>query len=335
MSDTLVKTGRIVTVFGGSGFVGRHVVRALAKDGWRIRVATRRPDLAFHLQPLGRVGQIHAVQANVRYPASIAAALKGAEAVVNLVAVLNESGRQSFDAVHVFGARTVAKAAAEAGITNVVHMSALGADVNSDSAYARTKGESESAVMAACPGAIVLRPSVIFGPEDSFFNRFAAIARFSPILPLFGGGETKFQPVYVGDVAEAVARALSGYGRAGTTYELGGPQVKTFRELMKYVCDVTGRSRLLLPVPNELANPMALGTEIAAKLSLGLFPKTLLLTRDQVKLLGRDNIVSAAAQSETRTLDGLCILPEAIESIVPKYLGRFRKTGQFADHKPA
>jgi NADH dehydrogenase len=335
MSDTLVKTGRIVTVFGGSGFVGRHVVRALAKDGWRIRVATRRPDLAFHLQPLGRVGQIHAVQANVRYPASIAAALKGAEAVVNLVAVLNESGRQSFDAVHVFGARTVAKAAAEAGITNVVHMSALGADVNSDSAYARTKGESESAVMAACPGAIVLRPSVIFGPEDSFFNRFAAIARFSPILPLFGGGETKFQPVYVGDVAEAVARALSGYGRAGTTYELGGPQVKTFRELMKYVCDVTGRSRLLLPVPNELANPMALGTEIAAKLSFGLFPKTLLLTRDQVKLLGRDNIVSAAAQSETRNLNGLCILPEAIESIVPKYLGRFRKTGQFADHKPA
>jgi len=211
MSDNLVKTGRIVTVFGGSGFIGRHVVRALARDGWRIRVATRRPDLAFHLQPLGRVGQIHAVQANVRYPASIAAALKGAEAVVNLVSVLNERGRQNFESLNGFGSRAVAKAAADAGITNMVHMSAIGADLDSDSAYARTKAEGERSVLMAVPSAIVLRPSVVFGPEDSFFNRFAAIARMSPVLPLIGGGETKMQPVYVGDVAEAVEYMSSNF----------------------------------------------------------------------------------------------------------------------------
>ena len=335
MSDNLVKTGRIVTVFGGSGFIGRHVVRALARDGWRIRVATRRPDLAFHLQPLGRVGQIHAVQANVRYPASIAAALKGAEAVVNLVSVLNERGRQNFESLNGFGSRAVAKAAADASITNMVHMSAIGADLNSDSTYARTKAEGERSVLMAVPSAIVLRPSVVFGPEDSFFNRFAAIARMSPVLPLIGGGETKMQPVYVGDVAEAVARALSGYGRAGATYELGGPEVKSFRELMQYVCDVTGRRRFLAPLPNEIANIVALGTELADKVSFGLFPDMMLLSRDQVKLLGRDNVVSADAKAEARTLDGLCILPEAMESIVPKYLTRFRKAGQFSDHKPA
>ncbi len=335
MSDELIKTGRIVTVFGGSGFVGRHVVRALARQGWRIRVASRRPDLAYHLQPLGRVGQIHAVQANLRYPESVASALRGAEAVVNLVAVLSEHGAQNFGALHVQGARAVAQAAAAADISNVVHVSALGADARSDSLYARTKGEGEAEMLAACPDAVIMRPSVIFGPEDAFFNRFAALARMSPALPLFGGGETKFQPVYVGDVAEAIARALAGRAQAGSAYELGGPEVKTFRELMQYVCNVTGRRRLLLPLPFAAGNAMAFGTELADKLSLGLFPKMLLTTRDQMKMLAVDNVVSAEAIAEQRTLEGLGIRPEAIESIVPTYLARFRKTGQFDAHKAA
>jgi NADH dehydrogenase len=335
MSDELIKTGRIVTVFGGSGFVGRHVVRALARQGWRIRVASRRPDLAFHLQPLGRVGQIHAVQANLRYPESVAAALRGSEAVVNLVAVLTERGTQNFGALHVRGARTVARAAADADISNVVHVSAIGADPQSASLYARTKGEGEAEVLAACPDAVIMRPSIIFGPEDSFFNRFAALARMSPALPLFGGGETKFQPVYVGDVAEAIARALEGRAQTGAAYELGGPEVKTFRELMQYVCDVIGRRRLLLPLPFAAGEAMAFGTELADSLSLGLFPKMLLTTRDQMKLLAVDNVVSEQAVAEFRTLQGLGIHPEAIESIVPTYLARFRKAGQFESHKAA
>jgi uncharacterized protein YbjT (DUF2867 family) len=329
MAEDLIKTGRIVTVFGGSGFLGRHVVRALARKGWRIRVATRRPDLAFHLQPIGRVGQIHAVQANVRYPASIAAALRGADAVVNLVAVLNESGRQRFDAVHAFGARAVARAARDAGISELVHVSALGADRESASAYARTKAEGEAAVLDAVPDAVILRPSILFGPEDSFFNRFAALARMSPFLPLFGGGHTRFQPAYVGDAAEAVALGLDGTARKGTIYEIGGPEIRTFRELMQYVCDVTGRKRLLVPVPFEAASLFAHGTEIADMLSFGLFPKMLLTTRDQVTLLRSDNVVSDAAEREGRTLKGLGIAPETMEAIVPSYLVRFRKTGQF------
>ncbi len=335
MSDELVKTGRIVTVFGGSGFVGRHVVRALARQGWRIRVACRRPDLAYHLQPLGRVGQIHAVQANLRYPDSVAAALHGAEAVVNLVAILTEHGAQKFESLHVNGARAVAQAAAQAGIDNVVHVSALGADAQSDSLYARTKGEGEAEMLSARPETVIFRPSIIFGPEDSFFNRFAALARISPVLPLFGGGETKFQPVYVGDVAEAISRALAGRAQAGAVYELGGPQVKTFRELMQYVCDVTGRRRLLLPLPFAAGDVMARGTELADSLSLGLFPKMLLTTRDQIKLLAVDNVVGAKAAADHRTLEGLGIHPEAIESIVPTYLTRFRKAGQFEKQKLA
>ena len=335
MSDELIKTGRIVTVFGGSGFVGRHVVRALAKQGWRIRVACRRPDLANHLQPLGRVGQIHAVQANLRYPASVASALRGAEAVVNLVAVLTESGAQTFAALHVAGARAVAQAAAAAGISNVVHVSAIGADAGSDSLYARTKGMGEGEMLLACPDAVIMRPSIIFGPEDAFFNRFAALARMSPALPLFGGGESKFQPVYVGDVAEAIARALAGQAEAGAAYELGGPEVKTFRQLMQYVCDVTGRRRLLLPLPFAAGNAMAFGTELADKLSLGLFPKMLLTTRDQMKLLAVDNVVSPQAVATHHTLQDLGIHPEAIESIVPTYLTRFRKSGQFESQKTA
>ena len=226
---------RIVTVFGGSGFIGRHLVRALARDGWRVRVATRRPDLAFHLQPLGRVGQINAVQANVRYPDSLAAALRGAEAAVNLVGILAPWGKQTFDSVQAEGAGAVARAVAAAGIANFVHMSAIGADARSNSAYARTKAEGEAAVLSALPSATILRPSVVFGPEDQFFNRFAAMARLMPALPLIGGGKTKMQPVYVGDVAEAGARLLRGQGEAGAIYELGGPAVRTMRELLEYV----------------------------------------------------------------------------------------------------
>lgn len=329
MTGTSVAQDQVVTVFGGSGFVGRHVVRALAMRGWRIRVASRRPDLAIHVQPTGRVGQVNAVQANLRYPASVAAALKGSAAVVNLVGILAEGGRQNFEAVHTFGARAVVHAAQEAGITNLVHVSAIGADPEGEALYARSKGRAEALVREAMPSAVIFRPSVVFGPEDDFFNRFAAMARLSPALPLIGGGETKFQPVYVGDVAEAVAVALGGEAGAGEPYELGGPAVRSFRELMAYVCAVTGRPRLLVPIPFSMARFPAAATEIASTLLLGAFPKTFAITRDQVKMLEVDNIVSAAAQSGGRTLQGLGIEPHAMESVVPSYLYRFRKTGQF------
>jgi uncharacterized protein YbjT (DUF2867 family) len=309
----------LVTVFGGSGFLGRHVVRALARRDYRIRVAVRRPDLAGHLQPLGRVGQIHAVQANVRYPDSVAAAARHAEVVINLVGVLFERGQQRFPAVHVEGAAAVARAAAAAG-ARMIHVSAIGADANSPSEYARTKAAGEAAVHAAVPAATVFRPSIVFGPEDDFFNRFAAMARLSPLLPLVGGGHTRFQPVFVGDVAEAIARAAAGEAAGGTTYELGGPEVKTFRELMEFVLATTGRRRLLVPLPFPLAAFQAT--------FLQLLPKPL-LTPDQVKLLQVDNVVSSEAERERRTLPALGIAPATIEAIVPTYLWRFRKHGQF------
>jgi NADH dehydrogenase len=308
---------RLVTVFGGSGFVGRHVVRALARRDYRIRVAVRRPDLAGHLQPLGRVGQIHAVQANLRYPDSVAAAARHSEAVVNLVAILFERGRQTFPAVHVAGADTVARAAVGA---RMVHVSALGADPNSPSRYARTKALGEDAVRAVAPNATIFRPSIVFGPEDDFFNRFGSMAQLSPILPLVGGGQTRFQPVFVGNVAEAIAKAVDGSIAAGRTYELGGPEVKTFRELLEFVLATTARRRLLVPLPFPLAALQAT--------FLQLLPKPP-LTPDQVKLLRVDNVVSAEAEREGRTLPALGIEPATIEAIVPSYLWRFRKTGQF------
>ena len=320
---------RIITVFGGSGFLGRYVVRALAQRGWRIKVASRRPDLAFHLQPLGRVGQIQAVQANVRYPASVSAALRKSDAVVNLVGILSSRGRQNFDAVHSFGSRAVARAAKEHGITDVVHVSAIGADPDGEAAYARTKGRAEAEMRDSVPETIVVRPSILFGPEDSFFNRFASLARMSPALPLLGGGESRFQPAYVGDVAEGIARALDGRAAPGAVYEFGGPEVKTFRELMSYICEVTGRHRLLFPLPFALAGYPALASEVANSLTFGAMPPDLLLTRDQLKLLKADNVVSVDAAREGRTLPGLGIEPQALEAIVPSYLYRFRKTGQF------
>lgn len=320
---------QLITVFGGSGFVGRHVVRALVKRGYRVRVAVRRPDLAFFLQPLGTVGQIHAVQANLRYPASVAAAIKGADAVVNLVGILQEGGRQSFAGVHANGARAVAQACAALGVSRLVQISALGADAGSKSGYARSKAEGEAAVLAQVPSAVVLRPSIMFGPEDSFFNRFASLARMLPVLPLVGGGETRFQPAFVGDVAEAIARAVDGKVEGGRVYELGGPEVKSFRELVEYICEVTGRRRLLAPLPFPLARIQGRVLEIVDMLTLGLLPNELKLTRDQVTLLESDNVVSAQAASEGRDFEGLGITPTSVEAVVPSYLWRFRKTGQF------
>ncbi|WP_376988974.1 complex I NDUFA9 subunit family protein [Bosea sp. R86505] len=328
-NDLSPPSQQLVTVFGGSGFVGRHVVRALVKRGYRVRVAVRRPDLAGFLQPLGMVGQIHAVQANLRYPDSVAAAVKGAAAVVNLVGILQEGGRQSFAGVQANGARAIAQACAAAGIARLIQVSAIGADRDSKSLYARSKAEGEAAVLAAVPGAVVLRPSIVFGPEDGFFNRFAALARVLPALPLVGGGETKFQPVFVGDIAEAVARGVDGAAAGGRIYELGGPEVKSFRELLTYICEVTDRKRLLVPLPFPLARIQARILEVVDTLTLGLLPDAMKLTRDQVTLLENDNVVSAAAVAEGRSFEGLGIAPVSVEAIVPSYLWRFRKTGQF------
>ncbi len=309
----------LITIFGGSGFLGRHLVRALAKRHYRIRVAVRRPDLAGHLQPLGRVGQIHAVQANVRNTASVEAAVRGADIAINLVGILFERGRQRFDTVQAYGAEQVALATANHG-TRLIHVSAIGADQHSPSAYGRAKAEGERGVLAARPDAIVFRPSIMFGPEDDFFNKFAAMARLLPALPLIGGGETRFQPVFVGDVAEAIARAVDGTARNGATYELGGPEVRSFKELMEYVLSVTERKRLLIPLPFAIARLQAM--------LLQLLPKPL-LTPDQVEMLKVDTVVSPEAESQERTLRGLGIEPTAMEIVVPSYLWRFRKTGQF------
>jgi NADH dehydrogenase len=311
---------KLVTVFGGSGFIGRHVVRALAKRGYRIRVAVRRPDLSGHLQPLGRVGQIHAVQANVRNPRSVDAAARDADAIVNLVGVLFERGRQRFETVHAGGAETVARAAAAVG-ASLVHGSAIGAAENSPSLYARSKAAGEKLVLETAPSATIMRPSIVFGPEDSFFNRFAAMARIVPALPLIGGGLTRFQPVFVGDVATAIADAVDGKTKPGTIYELGGPGVRSFKELMQFMLATIERRRLLVPLPFPLATLKAQ--------FLQLLPKPL-LTVDQVKLLKQDNIVSEAAKNEGRTLEGLGIDPISMEVVVPTYLWRYRKTGQFS-----
>jgi uncharacterized protein YbjT (DUF2867 family) len=312
---------RLVTVFGGSGFVGRHIVRALARRGFRIRVAVRRPDLAGHLQPLGSVGQINFVQANLRYPDSVRAAVEGAEIVINCVGILYETGKQKFDGVQAQGAETVARAAADAG-AKLIHISAIGADAASTSAYARTKAEGEAAVLREVPGAVILRPSVIFGPEDSFLNRFAGLAQILPALPLVGGGETRFQPVFVGDVAQAVMAVVDGKVKPGTILELGGPSVKSFREVLDFVLEVTGRKRLLLPLSFGLAR-------LKAKV-LQLLPNPL-LTEDQVELLKSDNVVSEAAKEEGRTLEALGIHPQSLEAVAPTWLWRFRRQGQFAE----
>ena len=313
----------LVTVFGGSGFVGSQIVRQLARRGHRVRVAVRRPGLAYRLRLLGDVGQIEIVQANIRDEESVARALHGAQAGVFSVGVLWQHGRQTFEALQAEGAERVAKAAAAAGIARFVHVSAIGADAASPSAYARTKAAGEAAVRQALPDAVIVRPSVVFGPEDDFFNRFGAMAARAPLLPLIGGGKTRLQPVFVADVAAAVATALEDSTAAGQTFELGGPAVYSFEDLMQLVLQVTGRKRALVALPIGLANVLgSVGDMIG---SLGLIAPP--ITSDQVKLLEVDNVVAPGA----RGLADLGVTPTAVEAIIPTYLYRFRKGGQYAE----
>ena len=314
-------TPSMVTVFGGSGFLGRHLVQRLAATGARVTVAVRNPESALFLKPMGDVGQITPVGADVRDGPAVAAAVQGADWVVNLVGVLYETRRQSFSAIHAQGAERIAKAAKAAGARRLVHVSAIGADRHSSAAYARSKAAGEAAVAAAYPAATILRPSIIFGPEDDFFNRFAAMARVSVALPLFGGGETRFQPVYVGDVAAAVVKALTDEGTAGTTYELGGPRVYSFRQLMELMLAEIGRKRILLPLPFFVADAMGAVLQ-SLPLPFGMAPP---LTGDQAKLLRYDNVVSGDAPG----LADLGIAPTACEIILPTYLDRFRRHGRF------
>ena len=318
---TLSNLPPLVTVFGGSGFIGRSVVRALAKRGYRIRVAVRRPDLAYFLQPLGNVGQISFAQANLRYRASVDAAVADADHVVNCVGILHESGRNTFDAVQDFGARAIAEAARSAGAT-LTHVSAIGANAKSESAYARSKGRAEASIRSIRPDAIILRPSIVFGQDDSFFNKFGRMAQTLPFLPLIGGGETKFQPVFVEDVAEAVARAVDGKLTPGAIYELGGPVVMTFRDCLETVLRVVDRKKPLIPVPFAIAS--LIGS--VASLVPFIAPP---LTADQVTLLKSDNIVSPEATAERRTLDGIGIAPALVDTILPTYMVQYRQQGQF------
>jgi NADH dehydrogenase len=308
---------KVVTIFGGSGFLGRHTVRALAKAGWRIRIGVRRPNLAFFLKPAGTVGQIAPFKCDVTDAGQVAAAVAGAEAVVNLTGILYPRG-QGFEEVHCDGAENIAQAAARAGVRALVHVSAIGADSASDSRYAQTKAEGEARVRAAFAAATILRPSIVFGPEDDFFNRFAGLARISPVLPLIGGGRTRFQPVFVGDVAAAIEVALSSENSRGRSYELGGPMSYSFREIMEIVCRETGRKRVLMPLPFGLARFMSF--------FLQLLPRPL-LTPDQVRLLRHDNIVSPTAL----TLADLGITANSVEAEAPAYLWRFRAKGEYAE----
>lgn len=314
----------LVTVFGGSGFVGAQVVRALAKRGYRVRIAVRRPNVCYRMRVLGDVGQIELVQANLRNPASIGRALDGAEACINLVGILYEAGRQGFQSLHAKGAEEVAKAAKARGVTRFVQMSALGADADSPSKYARTKALGEAAVRAVIPSAVIVRPSVVFGADDGLFNRFASLASLLPVMPLPGGGHTRFQPVYVGDLAAAIANAVTQPACAGKTYEIGGPRVYTYRQLVELTLAEIHKKRLLLPLPWPAAALIGALAELPTKI-VGLPP---VLTADQVALLKTDNICAAGAPG----LKALGVpSPAAVEGIIPTYLYRYRKGGQFAE----
>lgn len=320
MAITLGSTS-VVTVFGGSGFLGRYVVQSLARAGCRIKVAVRRPDLALHLQPLGGVGQIALIQANVRDEQSVMEALRGSDAAVNLVGILAQSGKQKFRSVHVEGAERIAKAARAQGAQALVHVSAIGAGRLAQSIYARTKGEGEERVHAAFPEAVIVRPSLLFGPEDNFFNRFGWLSRFAPVMPLIGG-KTQLQPVYAGDVALAIKAALAGRATKGAIYELGGPVTYTFREILKKVCEWTEHPRPLLPIPFWMAKIPAFFAELVPGAPI---------TVDQIRLLEHDNVVNREARREHRTLEGLGILePRTVELIVPSYLQRYRPRGEFS-----
>jgi NADH dehydrogenase len=312
-------TRGLATVFGGSGFLGRYVVQRLAREGWQVRVAVRRPDQALFLKTAGVVGQVTPVAVNIRNEQSVRAAVSGVDLVVNLVGILFQRGRQRFDTVQAEGAGRVAAAAAAAGVRNLVHISAIGADANSPSAYARSKAAGETAVRNAFPRAVILRPSIMFGPEDDFFNRFAKMAMVSPVLPLIGGGTTRFQPVYVLDVAEAVARAVNDPDLAGKTFELGGPRIYSFRELLSLLLSELGRRRFLVDLPFAIA-----GLQGAILQAIPFIRPP--LTADQVKLLKRDNVVASQALG----FKELGISPTAVEPILPTYLDLYRPHGYYS-----
>ncbi|MEO1656639.1 MAG: complex I NDUFA9 subunit family protein [Pseudomonadota bacterium] len=318
---------KLVTVFGASGFLGRHVVRELCKRGHRVRAAVRHPMEANFLNPMGAVGQVQIFQANVRYRTSVADALAGADAAVNLVGILAPVGKNTFEGVQTLGSQNVAQEAARLGIEDLIHVSAIGADAESESLYARTKAEGEQAALSNVPTATIIRPSIVFGPQDDFFNRFAAMARIAPALPLIGGGKTKFQPVYVDDVADAIVQLIeTGAGR-GETFELGGPEVMSFKELLQLMLKIVGRSRLLLPLPFPVASMMGSAGDTVSMLPFVEAP----ITADQVKLLKKDNVVAAEG---VKTFADLGIAPETMDAILPSYLFRYRKQGQFSPEVP-
>ena len=315
-------TQGLVTVFGGSGFVGAQAVRVLARRGWRVRVAVRNPNQAVELKPAGDPGQIQLIRCDVNDPAQVAEACRGANAVVNLIGILFESGKRTFEAMHVDAARRIAEQARTAGVSRFVQVSAIGADAEGKSAYARSKAAGEAAVREVFPDAVILRPSVVFGPGDDFLNRFAVMATFAPALPLVGFGRTKFQPVYVGDVAEAIARSVEDVSLAGRTFELGGPATLTFEEVLRLVLRETGRARLLAPLPFSVAR--AIGSVAQLSAFVGIPP---VLTRDQVLSLETDNVVGDGAEG----LAALGVQPTGMEAVVPSYLWRYRRGGQFAE----
>jgi uncharacterized protein YbjT (DUF2867 family) len=314
---------KLVTIFGGSGFVGRYIARRMAKEGWRVRVAVRRPNEALFVKPYGVPGQVEPMACNIRDDASVRAVIRGADAVVNCVGILNRSGKNTFDAVQAEGAGRIARSAAAEGVGRLVHVSAIGADAGSDSDYARSKGKGEAAVLAAFPTAVILRPSIIFGTEDGFFNRFAAMSRMGPILPVVGAA-TKFQPVHVDDVAQAAVKAVLGQAEPGI-YELGGPEVDTFRGLMRRMLHLVKRRRAVVNVPFGVARVMGFGFDMLQAVTLGLIENKM-ITRDQVRNLARDNVVAPGA----RGLSDLGITPTAMEAVLPEYLWRYRPSGQYA-----
>lgn len=313
---------KLVTIYGGSGFVGRYIARRMAKQGWRVRVAVRRPNEAIFVRPYGVVGQVEPVLCNIRDDASVAAAMQGADAVVNCVGILNQSGKNSFDAIQDEGAERIARLAAAEGVVRMVQISAIGADAESDSDYARTKALGEDAVRKHMPDAVILRPSVIFGPEDGFFNRFAGMTRLGPLL-MIAGGDSRFQPVYVDDVAAAAEKAVIGQAAPGV-YELGGPEVKTLRELMEQMLEVIHRRRIVINLPFWIARIMAFGFDMMQVVSFGLISNGV-LTRDQLRNLARDNVVAENAKG----FDALGIVPTMIGAVLPDYLWRFRPSGQY------
>lgn len=313
---------KLVTIYGGSGFVGRYIARRMAREGWRVRVAVRRPNEALFVKPYGVVGQVEPVLCNVRDDASVRAVMQGADAVVNCVGTFDRGGKNNFTAVQAEAPGRIARIAAELGVQSLVHISAIGADPEGGSLYAQSKGEGEKAVLAAFPNAMILRPSVIFGTEDGFFNRFAGMSRMGPILPVVGAN-TRFQPVHVDDVAQAAVKGV--LGQAHGTYELGGPDVASFRDLMGKMLGVIRRRRLVLNMPFFVAKIIGGALDIASACTLGLFPNKI-LTRDQVESLKSDNVVSEGAKD----FADLGIQPADMDSVLPEYLWRFRPSGQYA-----